>query len=57
MKFKPRIDDQKGKKKVLFARVDMETYDKVKAIAKKYRIRISDLYRQMIYFSIENMED
>lgn len=57
MKFKPRVDNKKNKKKVLFARVDLETYNKVKKLAQKHNIKMSDLYRQMIYFAILTMEE
>jgi len=56
MEFK--IDRSRGvnNKKVLFARVQDDIYERCIELAKKNKIGVSDLFRQMVVFCLENME-
>ena len=57
MKFIPQARKKQTDIKVICARVDNETYEKVKNMAKENKIRISNLCRQMVLFALEHSND
>jgi len=56
VKFKINTDESLKFHKVLYARINDRTYKRLKQVSDKYRIKISDIARQMVIHCLDELE-